>query len=42
MLFHREIALKTKATPPPPPVSISDPSTIAAAPHLTHSIMSKY
>ena len=39
-LLQERCALGKKATPPAPVVSISEPSTIAVAPHLTHSITS--
>jgi hypothetical protein len=38
MRVKYEPSLERKTTPPPPPVSINEPSTIAVAPHLTHSM----
>ncbi len=42
MRFKYDPSLERNATPPPPPVSINEPSIIAVAPHLTHSITSTH
>ena len=40
--FKYDVSSEQKRTPPPPEPSINEPSIIAAAPHLTHSITSEY
>jgi len=42
MLFKVDVSAERKVTFPPPVISINEPSIIAVAPHLTHSMMTTH